>query len=462
MSAPADKRTRARRTAALPGFTDKEVRASALREREISVRRLVVRFVLAGLPALAAAVVITAAASVRIGTALGVDDAKRVNWVASSLVEEQVLSDALLDGDPQAIAAVDRMVREYVIRGSLVRVKIWAPDGTIVYSDEARLIGQQFSLGGDELAVLTGELAVEAEPSDLAKPENVYETERRLLEVYRAIETPTGNRVLFESYFRYDDVSRTGRSLWSQFGPIAVGALLLLELVQIPFAISLARRLRENQRQRERLLQHALDSSDAERRRIASDLHDGAVQDLTGVSMQLAAAARQDLHAPSAEMLQDAGASIRHTVKSLRSMLVDIYPPNLYEEGLESALADLLGGLHNRGVHTSLDVDHGAVTRLNREGVGLMYRGAQEAIRNVTAHANATQVAVNLHTEGDECVLLVEDDGAGFDPEVLLRRERDGHVGLRSLTGLIRDAGGTVEVRSSPGGGTSVRIGLEG
>jgi two-component system, NarL family, sensor kinase len=429
----------------------------AARQPTVSVRRLVIRFVLAGLPALAAAIVVTAVASVRIGTRLGIDDATRVNWVASTVVEDQGLDDALLAGDPAAIAKVDTVVRRYVVRASLVRVKIWSEDGTIIYSNEPRLIGMRFALGADEREVLRGTLLVDAAPSDLSQPENRYETERRLLEVYRAVKLPSGAPVLFESYFLYDDVRSTGRDLWTQFAPIAVGALLVLELVQIPFAISLARRLRSGQRQRERLLQHAIESSDAERRRIASDLHDGAVQDLTGVSMSLAAASRRAPSDPSATVMVEAGARIRETVKSLRSMLVDIYPPNLHEEGLESALADLLGALHNRGIVTHLSVDADA-RHLSREVVSLLYRGAQEAIRNATAHAHANEVTVTVRVRAHDAELVVEDDGRGFDAEVMADRARRGHVGLRSLVDLIQDADGDVEIRSQSGRGTLVRV----
>lgn len=432
---------------------------TASRQPVISVRRLVGRFALAGLPALAAVIVITAAASVRVGTRLGIADAKRVNWLGSAVVEQQGLDDSLLDGSTAALAKVDAVVRRYVVRGSLVRVKIWSGAGKIIYSNEPRLIGMQFKLGADELAVLGGGLDVDAHVSDLKEAENLYETERRLLEVYRAVKLPSGTPVLFEGYFRYDDVRRTGRDLWAQFAPIAVGALLVLELVQIPFAVSLARRLRSGQHQRERLLQHAIDASDAERRRIAHDLHDGAVQELTGVSLSLAAAARSSPGVASTKLMVEAGAKIRETVKSLRSMLVDIYPPNLYEEGLESALADLLGGLHNRGVVTHLTVSPGALD-LSRDEVSLLYRSAQEAIRNVVSHARASEVSVSVDRRTASTVLVVEDDGIGFDPEMLADRSRAGHVGLRGLVGLVQDAGGEIEVRSEPNRGTFVQISL--
>jgi hypothetical protein len=85
----------------------------------VSVRRLVVRFVLAGIPALTAAIVITAIASERIGTRIGVQDAQRVSFVAAALVAEQGLQDGLLHGDPVAKEAMDEVVSRYIVQGSL-------------------------------------------------------------------------------------------------------------------------------------------------------------------------------------------------------------------------------------------------------------------------------------------------------------------------------------------------------
>ena len=432
---------------------------AAVPNKPVSVRRYVMRFALAGLPVLVLVIIFTALASVRIGEHLAIDNATKSNRIAAMEVEVHALDDGILFGDPATLARIDALVHDFVIEDSLIKVKIHGPDGVVLYSNDQALIGQRFPFGPDELAVLGGEIDEEAEVSDLTKIENGGDGDTKLLEAYRRITTPNGTPLLFESYFRYDEVEETGGRLWRQFAPIAVGAFVVLELVQIPFAISLARRVRSGQEQRERLLQHAVESSDAERRRIASDLHDGVVQDLTGVSLSLTAGARVTDSEPTREVLVDAGSKIRESVKSLRSMLVDIYPPNLYEEGLRSALADLLGALHNREVATALEVDPDAVT-LSRDSVNLLYRGAQEALRNVTSHARATRVAVSVVVSSSHAVLAVTDDGEGFDPYTLAARAREGHVGLRSLAGLVSDAGGAIEIRSQQGVGTQVTVTL--
>ena len=332
------------------------------------------------------------------------------------------------------------------------RVKIWDANGTIVYSDEPRLIGEQFELPDDKLDVFaTGQS--QAEVSDLDGPENRFEVEAKLLEVYSPISTVEGTPLLFETYFRYDAVTDVGRRLWGQFAPVALGALLALQLVQLPFAWRMAAQLRSGQEEREELLRRALEASDAERRRIASDLHDGVVQDLTGVSLGLAALGRQ---APiEAEQVTAASAAIRNSVKSLRSLLVEIYPPNLAEEGLESAVSDLLSGLPAHGLTTELAVDLQDLDP-HPETAGLVYRVVQEAVRNVLSHAAASAVRVEIGVTDHGVAVSVDDNGKGFTVDEMADRSRDGHVGLRSLGGLLADVGGTFDVLSDPETGTRV------
>jgi two-component system NarL family sensor kinase len=417
----------------------------------ISVRSFVLRFAIAGFIALVVVAMLTAIASRRIGTDQAIDEAKRVAAVTAGIVEPLLTSDDL---DRDELEKVNAAVNDVVLQGSLVRVKIWRGDGTIIYSDEDRLINQQFELGPEELEVLA-DGGVGAEVSDLSQPENRFETGSKLLEVYSRAETTTGTSLLYETYFRYKGVSDVGRELWSLFAPITLGALIVLELVQIPLAWSMARRLHASQQEQERLLRHALDASDAERRRIASDLHDGVVQELAGVSLALAAQGRLETIDP--QQVVQASASVRASIKSLRSLLVEIYPANLEEEGLQSAVGDLLNVLAARGISTRLVADLEA-NRIDLEASALAYRVAQEALRNVVSHAAATEVRVTLDVEDSSLILTVDDNGKGFSTEKLDERTADGHVGLRSLAGLAADLRGSLQVRSSPGTGTRVQV----
>jgi len=420
----------------------------------VSVRRPVIHFLLAGILALGVAAGFTFYASRAVAVKMALDDVATTTARRSRDLIEPMLTDALLAGDTTALAALDNVVREKVLDEELVRVKIWTRDGVIRYSDEVRLIGQKLGLGGGEAAIFNGG-EPEVEVADLTKPENKYETQSKLLDAYTIGKTVEGTPVLVEAYYRYTSVTAVTATLLRQFAPIAIGALLFIELVQIPLAWRLARRLRNGQMHRERLLSHAIESSNAERRRIAGDLHDGVVQELTGVSLSLAAAARGS--ADAHPQLDASSASIRHSVMALRTLLVDIYPPNLAEEGIQSALDDLLRRLEARGVDAQLTV-HVDAEHLATATAGLIYRSAQEALRNVASHADASQVTVDVDLQGDTAILKVEDNGRGFSDEDRAAKASNDHFGLRALSDLITDAGGRIIIRSQVGVGTRVLV----
>jgi signal transduction histidine kinase len=235
----------------------------------------------------------------------------------------------------------------------------------------------------------------------------------------------------------------------------------MLEVVQIPLAWSLARRLRARLQERESLMQRALDASEVERRQIASDLHDGVVQDLAGVAFALSARARQDTGEAGGQADADAeqlAETVRESIRALRSLVIDLYPPNLREEGLASALGDLVERARDNGLPAELDVSE-LHDPLPDSVAGLLYRSAQEGLRNAVQHSGATRVRVRVATENRQAVLEVADDGTGFDDAVLAEREAAGHVGLKALRGLVGDGGGSLQIRSSDGeGGTTMTV----
>jgi len=376
------------------------------------------------------------------------------------LVEAAGLDDGILNGDRAAIRRLDDLVLGQIIGGSIVRVKLWSKSGRILYSDEPALIGATYGLGADELRLFRSGGA-EAELSDLNKPENRFERgQGKLLEAYTTIRTPNGTQVMFEIYQRLSAVKASARRLLGAFAPPLVAGLLVLLLFQLPLAWSLARRLQRGHRERERLLAGAVDASAQERRRIAADLHDGVVQDLAGVAFGLAPladeAARNGEDA-QAGALRSAADTLRRGVRDLRTLLVEIHPPNLATAGLRVALSDLLSPLQADGIVTRLDVDEPAANGGTADA--LVYRVAREAIRNARAHAApaAVSVAVSRPAPG-RTRLVVSDDGRGFAPEARERREGEGHVGLTLLEEVVAQAGGTLVVRSFPGAGTTVEL----
>lgn len=425
------------------------------------VARHVGQFAFAGLVTVLIVGFATAVASRRVGEREAISEARTTTLIKAEGLVEPAITDALASGDdPAAVKRLATIFSDDVIDSSLVRVKLWTADGLIVVSDESRLTGRQFGLDDEESAALvTGR--IEAEVSDLAGVENEYERElgTKLLEVYLPVHAPNGDPMLFEAYYRYDSVRSNGTRLWRSFAPISLGALAMLLVVQIPLVWSLARRLRQRLQEREQLLQRALDASAVERRQIASDLHDGVVQDLAGVAYALSARARQPGGSGdggddgSAELAE----TVRESIRSLRSLVIDLYPPNLREEGLPSALGDLVERAREGGVAAELDTS-GLRDPLPDTVAALLYRVAQETLRNAVRHADATSIRVRVATESQQAVIEVSDDGRGFDQSTLVAQQATGHVGLKAIRGLVADGGGTFRIMTSPGSGTTVIV----
>jgi signal transduction histidine kinase len=391
-----------------------------------------------------------------LGRSEALRDARQFAVLTGQGIVEPALRAGVLRDDPVAIGRLDRIVQERVLGERVVRVKIWDVDGRVVYSDEPRLIGSSYPLDDSKLDVLrTG--ATRAELSDLGSPENRFERgEGSLYEVYLPIRAPDGTPLLFETYQRSAAVTSTGRRIWLPFAALLLGSLVLLWLVQVPLAWRLARRLRRSQIDRETFLVRAVEASNDERRRIAADLHDGVVQDLAGIYYSLSAAAdssNPDLPPEIRATLREAATGTRDSMRRIRSLLVEIHPPNLQAAGLEAALGDLLSPLPSRGIDVALDVSDGLP--LDDETELLFYRAAGEAIRNVERHAGATHLSVYVGQRNGRVRLEVVDDGVGFTPARREQSRAEGHVGLSLLEELAARMNGTLEVRSTPGEGTS-------
>src|SRR4051794_30201025 len=398
-----------------------------------SVGAEVAKFALGGLAALVVLGVVGGLLLSRVTHDEAIRDARRLTEVAARSAVEPSMTEGVVRGDRRSLSRFDRVMRSRLLDKDVVRVRLWTADGRIVYSDVPQLIGARYTLGEDERKILrTG--GSDAEVSDLSRPENRFERGYgKLLEVYLAVRGPRGEPLLFETYQRYSTVTATGRDLLADFAPALLGALVVFALIQLPLAWRLARRVRRGHEEREALLQRALDASELERRRIAADLHDGTVQELVGASYALAAARERlgpDGGEP-AQALESAAATARKAVGELRTLMVDIYPPRLREAGLPSVLHDLAAQVEEQGIEARVQAPGDLA--LPDDVVAILYRTAQEAVRNVVEHAEASKVEIRLTASDGRATLLIEDDGRGFSAEEALARREEGHFGLRLL-----------------------------
>ena len=330
-------------TTAAPWVTVSRTREADQPQTPVSPRRVLTQ-VVAGLAIVLLLVgVLGSLAAQRLAEREAVNDAATIADVLADAVITPALTDALTEGDAAAVAAMDTVVRERVLGPRIVRVKLWSPDGQVLYADEPQLVGRTFALSADQRAAIS-QPQTKAEVSDLESSENEFETGGRLLEVYRPVWTPSGRELLFETYSPYTSVSERSGQLWRGFAGVTVSSLLMLVVLTAPILWRLLRRLGEAQRQRERLLERTVEASDAERRRIAGTLHDGPVQDLVAsafVAAGSAAKAEASGQPRMADDLRGLASSVRGNIRTLRSLLVDIYPPSLSTAGLAHALTDL-------------------------------------------------------------------------------------------------------------------------
>ena len=417
------------------------------------------QFMLAGLIAVAIFGLVSLLVFRELGRRQAVRDARAFAVLAGQGIVEPALTNAVLRNDPAAIRSLDQIVQERVLGERVIRVKIWTRAGRIVYSDEPRLIGSSYRLGADEQRVLSDGSA-QAELSDLARPENRFERgQGDVYEVYARVRARDGTPLLFETYQRAGSLVTSGRDVWRPFAIPLLVSLLLLWLAQVPLAWRLARNLQRSREESERLLLRAVESSANERRRIAADLHDGVVQDLAGMSYSLNAVSERISSQVAPDItasLREAAAHARGAVRQLRTLLVEIYPPNLRSTGLHSAVADLLAALSADGIETELSFPD--ELHLRPEVEQLVFRAVAEALRNVQRHSHARHVTVTIAGQGSSVLIEIADDGVGFAPADRERRSAEGHLGLTLLEELTERHGGTLEIRGTPGHGTSFRL----
>ena len=426
-------------------------------------QRPVVQFVVVGVVVAIVLAWVTGVLGERLAKEQAIEDARTTTQLIADTVIEPALSSGLLTTDAGDLDKFDRLVRSRVVGGEIVRVKIWNADGQIIYSDEPRLIGETFAFGPEQQQVLANG-GSDAEVSDLSKSENEYEKQLgQVLEVYTRVTAPNGDPLLFELYLTDTNLQARADELYSLFRPLTVGGILLFLIVTTPLVWVLSRRADAAAADRERYLVMATEASDAERRRVARDLHDGVVQDLAGTSFALSGLARDIEAGPNenstsrrlAPELEHLASAIRSSLLALRSLLVEIYPPQLDGAGLGASLQDLVAPAEQSGIGVHLDVDD--TEMLSNATTALVWRTAQECVRNATRHGSPSQLDISVKLGGDPtvAVLRVVDNGRGFEPA------RDVPVdsfGLRGLRDLAREADGTLTVESAPGQGTSVTL----
>ena len=413
-------------------------------------------FVVIALLALGAVSAGTVVLSEQIAERSALEEAERTAVRVARHVVAPVLTEALA-GVPDRWQELERQVAQRLSDGSIDSVTVWAPPGEILFASETTLDGLVVEPIPELRAAWAGTVVAQLEETPQDPASGMPTGSGPQLEVYVPLQIGAWH-LAAEVRVNQDGVERHAAVLEGEMIPLTVGSLLLLQIVQVPIAVWLVRRVRRHEVERTELLARINTASERERRAIAADVHDGPVQDLAGVSYALSAL-RASVPADRHGTVDRLVSTVREAVGSLRRLIVDLYPPDLSGPGLAPAIDDLADRLRARGVEVTLSAE--PLPDLAPEVAAAVYRSAKEALVNAEKHASAAAVEIELalvERDGAAAVRLeVRDDGVGLGAN----RVPNGaacHLGLLMLRERAEELCGTASVRDRRGGGASIEV----
>ncbi len=216
-----------------------------------------------------------------------------------------------------------------------------------------------------------------------------------------------------------------------------------------------ARMQEEINRQQELAARAVLDAEERERRRIATDLHDGVGQLLSAALMNLNGLFGQaTLNHTEKEQAERSVALVTESYDEMRSISHQIVPNALVRAGLASAVKEFLNKIDQQKLKVSLETV-GLNERLDEQTETVLYRVIQETVNNVIKHANASKLNIQLIRDEDGIAVTIEDNGKGFDKELL---KKSTGIGMSNILSRIEFLKGTMDIDTAPGKGTLIAI----
>ena len=352
-------------------------------------------------------------------------------------------------GEDVAIATdFEEAVALRLLGGDTIRVKLWASDGLIVYSDHADQVGQSFEFNRLARAALTNKTTFGV--SDATDPVHAFEEDLgELIEFYVPVADDAGVFALFEVEQRVDTlnttVGRVRRNTWLSIG----GGIGILTVFMASLTLANAHVLTRRRRLAEDLFAELVEAQDAERRRIVGSLHDDVGQPLYRLLYGLQGSrSRLDPQHPVAEELDRLEQLVREVDGTLRAELRGLHTSLAEDLGLRPALEALAEAtIEETQLNLALEID--AEHDLDPVPRAALFRAAKEGITNVRKHAAANHIWLRLRSEQGRIVLEVEDDGTGVNG-------RQG-LGLTTTRERLEAIGGGLAVNRAPDSGTLMR-----
>jgi signal transduction histidine kinase len=391
--------------------------------------------------------------------------------VSDHIARNEAIRDAQVDGEemadsigtlvvrakshpgPETAGRLDRRLSG-MSNGSVQPIALWDSQGRLLWADSDFEAGARYEFPPhlQEVARQGGSLVMD--PDDPGPSPEIGPAAGPELAVYVGSRSADGERFMYEAHAPFPSDEEAGVVL-RELLPATLGALLLLQLANVPLAMSLARRVDRSADHRSMILSRSLLSWHDERRRLAQDLHDGVIQDLSAMSYALPAVLAQLPDEPEADPARSIGErmteALTQDLRALRSILIDLVPADLDGNGLQQALEALGQRSADRGLHVEVSVEPDL--GIGSAVAGLVYRVAREGLRNAEKHAEARTASVHVGRRGEHVEIVIDDDGHGFKA----REAPEGHVGLRLLEELVADVGGSLSLSSESGRGARLR-----
>ena len=388
---------------------------------------------------------------------------------------------------------VDREALERLLSGTplgqkIVVIKIWAPDGRVLYANNPALVGRQFPVKPVLASAFAG--LVHAHISDLTDPENEVERQRwhRLVETYAPVRAANTGEIVAvaEFYQTMDHLTQDLRAArlrsWLFVGSVTVLMILLLAalvrrtsntIVEQQTALrekvaQLVALLAQNEQLRQRA-QRAAERATALNERflhkIAADLHDGPGQGIALALMRMEPLADTcgNCLAPIAkersvgDEFRSLNSALQFALDDLRGISQGLHLPELEQLFLAETVQRAVRDYERKSGRTVVlnldDVPKEAPLPVKIT----LFRVLQESLANGFRHANGADQCVNLTWRDGQLVVEIIDHGPGFDPQSEFAA---GHIGLAGMRERVEILGGTFRMQSAPGKGTLIRASL--
>jgi len=217
-------------------------------------------------------------------------------------------------------------------------------------------------------------------------------------------------------------------------------------------------KLVEKEAARQMLLRSLVEAQEDERKRLARELHDGAGQTLTGLLVRLKTLEKKAALPHLQDDLQSMQSLVSETIEQVRTLAHQLRPAALEQFGLLLALESMVKDMsENEGLEATCQCNVKA-KKIPDELEAVLYRIAQEGLTNILRHAHCTHINLMIESNPQGVSMTLEDNGVGFDPANLGADDGQRHLGLISMRERAEILGGTLDVYTAPGKGTTIQV----